>query len=223
MEKFIEYIENKDYNGLKQHWLREKGNYTDCDKQKLLYNIFLSFYKDKEYAFFRKLLKLFTDDKVNLNFSTDDYYCTLLSLAISMPSKILFNLFLEHGAKINFVGDKFAFENEESIKKELESGTERYFTCMDFANEIWGDYFILFHHWRPDIDKYSSEQSIAIDDKEMVTLPLRELVYYMEQANELHDIIITGEIIDELERNGAKRYDTMTAAERKRNMSKKMA
>ncbi|HAN77306.1 MAG TPA: hypothetical protein DCQ31_05790 [Bacteroidales bacterium] len=217
MTNFDEFIKKKDFAGFKVLWNQQKNEIPDIEKINFLAKIVQFNYSDEEFPFFSKVFKLIIDKKLNLNCSIDHPACSLLALSISVPSRILFHYFLKNGAKVNFVGDYYAFESEEFTKKEMEHGEKRYFTCLDYAEGKLFDYYLLFHYEKPNLKDFGITDCESFDKNEMVTVSKFELCYIFEQANYLHDLMLAEELVSHLKSIGAKLYDEMTDAEKKLN------
>ncbi len=207
-------VKIKDFPAFKEHWKTIKETLTLHDKQLLLYNLFASYYKERDFLLFRKILDLFIDEKISLDFTVAEYCGNLAVLSVQLCSKRLLQLLMSRNVKINHIIDAGLHDPE--LCKAGVNEADRYYTCLDFAYEQWIHFFVTFNHKRPDLNKYKLPPETDFYAKVTVNIPHAELMDYMEQAQKLHDMVATHEIIELLESYGAKRYDSMTKLEKRR-------
>jgi len=206
MENLLEHIVNLDIDGFTEEWDKLKGDFDESQKQELLKEIIAFNYDDKEFPFFQKILDSIIGDNLNLNFNTEHWAPTFLCLAVHVVSMNLFDYLLSRGADINFIGDPYAFEDDEYIRNELKLEDRRYTTCLDFgmlklSEMMNSDY----HYQRPDwtgIDTPWAE----IDPKEEITVSKRYFAYILEQSQYLYELIHLNSLIQHIKERGGKNY-----------------
>lgn len=207
-------VKNKDFPAFKKEWKIIKETLTVHERQMLLYSLFASYYQDKDIVLFKDILDLFIDDKVPLEFSVPEYRGSLTVLSVHLCSKRLLQLLMSRNVKINHIIDAGLHDLE--LCRTGVNEADRYYTCLDFAYEQWIHFFVTFNNKRPDLNKYKLSDETEFNHELIVNIPHSELMDYMEQAERLHDMVATHEIIELLEGFGAKRYDSMTKPEKRR-------
>ncbi len=206
MENLLVFIVNLDFTGFTEAWEKEKNDYDESQKQELLKEIVAFNYDDKEFSFFQKIFDLIIGDSLNLNFHTEHWAPNFLCLAVHVVSENLFDYLLSKGADINFVGDPYAFEDDEYIRNELKLEDRRYSTCLDFGvmklSDMMGS---EYHYQRPDwtgIDAPWAE----IEPSEEITVSKRYYAYLVEQSQYLYELIHLNNLIDHIRKLGGKTF-----------------
>ena len=125
-------------------------------------------------------------------------------MVILKSSLQLFEYFVRKGANINFIGDQYAYETEDSINQEtLEWGLTRYYTCLDFALLKLEDDFLIHYNF-----KVPSKEDIVHQElkEDRVVIEKEALNDLLEQAQYLKNLIFTDKIITFIKLNGGKTY-----------------
>ncbi len=208
--QLIKAIETKNFSDFEKNWTELHNCLNEADKQGLLTEILNSHYSDKDFSFYIKIFDKIIDSKVSLDFNVDHWAPTFLSLAVMKASRQLFDYFLRKGADINFIGDRYAFETEETIKREIdELEQERYSTCLDFAELKLADSLTVDYNYTvPDTKEYITSWQ-DIDGKEEITINNQEYYYLVEQSQYLHDLIHTDRLVDHIKSLGGKTYEQL--------------
>jgi len=202
----LKQIELKNYSDFENSWFHLKDKLTEREKQELLTEIVGYYYSDKHFPFFKKVLDKIIDSKVSLDFSIEHYAPTFLSLAVHVVSQQLFAYLLQQGASINFIGDCYAFETEETIKKEVGDNLHlRYSTCLDFAELVMADTLTVDYNYSVP-EKIEDITWHEIDNKEEIKVKKKEYYYLLEQSQYLHDLIHTDRLVDHIKSLGGKTY-----------------
>ncbi len=180
---------------------------SEADRQELLCDIIEAYYSHKEFGEFKKVFDVLIGDHLNLNFEIDHWAPSFLSLVIlRWPLIELLDYFIRKGADINFVADSFAFLDVEDIKQE--SQTERYQTCLDFAQMKLDDRFTSDYHFG--LPEGEPEQTAhEIDDQEEIKVNKAHYLYLVEQSHYLKDLVHTDKVIAYLKSLGAKRAEEL--------------
>jgi hypothetical protein len=207
MEKLLEFIANRDIEGFLAEYDTVKTDLDEPGKQELLSQIIAFHYDDKDFDFFRKVMDTIIGDHLNLDFHIEHWAPSFLALAVHVVSKNLFDYLLARGADLNFIGDPYAFEDDEYIRNELKLKDRGYATCLDFAEkkltEMMGaDY----HYQRPDwtgIDASWSET----EPGEEITTSKRYYAYILEQAQYLYDLVNLNRMILHIRNLGGRKYN----------------
>lgn len=178
---------------------------SEKEKQQILVTIIEDYYNHNFFSKFKKIFNLLIGDKLNLNFNINSYAPTLLSLVIQKaPSYQLFEFFINKGADLNFIGDTFAFEDEESLKFEIENySATRYQTCLDFANQKSAD--LLGNDFGFDVP---NNKSLNMKD-DNITLTKSEYLYLYNQSQYLFDVVNTERLIGFIKQIGAKTFEEL--------------
>ena len=136
----LRIIAEKDFPVFLSEWKSIKDQLTEKEKQKLIFEILEDQYSDDSFGFYVKVLDKIIESKVSLDFNIDNWAPTLLSLTVHLVSRQLFDYFLQKGASLNYIGDYYAFESDETIQREVgDSLSMRYETCLDFAENKLAD------------------------------------------------------------------------------------
>lgn len=206
MEELMDFILNRDIEGFTSTWEGNKDSFDEADKQAFLTEMIAFNYDDKEFPFFEKVLDQMIDESFNLDFNIEHWAPTFLCLSIHVVSQQLFDYLLARGAHINFIGDPYAFEDDDYIRNELKLEDRRYATCLDFAtlklSEMMGSDYT---YQRPDwtgIDAPWAE----IDPKEELTVSKRYYAYVVEQAQYLYEVIHLNQLVEHIKAKGGKSY-----------------
>jgi hypothetical protein len=206
MENLLEQISNRDLTGTLDEFEKLKNDLDEVQKQELLTQIIAYHYDEKDFDFFRKVLDVIIGDDLNLNFHIEHWAPTFLSLAVHVVSRNLFDYLLSKGADINFIGDPYAFEDDEYIRTELKIEDRRYSTCLDFAQMKLSEMMSSdYHYQRPDwtgIDAPWAE----IDPSEEITVSKRFYAYLVEQSQYLFELIHLNVLIGHIKRSGGKNF-----------------
>jgi hypothetical protein len=209
MENLFEHISNRDLSGFLAEFNNMKNDLDEIQKQELITQIIAFHYDEKDFDFFRKSMDAIIGDHLNLNFNIEHWAPTFLSLAVHVVSQNLFDYFISKGADINFIGDPYAFEEDEYIRNELKLEDRRYATCLDFARIKLADLMSTdYHYQRPDwtgIDAPWAE----IDPSEEMTVSKRFYAYLVEQSQYLYELIHLNQLIDLIIKSGGKGYSEL--------------
>lgn len=208
--KILQTINTNDILDFEKVWNGIKNDLNEKDKQELLTEILDNYYSEKKFNFFIKVFDIIIDSKVSLDFNIEHWAPTFLSLVVHKSSQQLFDYFLKKGANLNFIGDSYAFETEDTIKHEaIALKTERYATCLDFAENKLADLLTVDYNYSvPDTDEKNIHWS-NIDDQEKITIRKRDFYYLVEQSQYLHDLIHTDRLVDYIKSIGGKRYEEL--------------
>jgi hypothetical protein len=208
-DKLLRTIKSNDLNNFFVEWSIVKNQLTEKEKQDLLVDIFEYYYEEDEFPFFKNILDKIIESKVSLNFSIKYWTPTFLSIAINRTSRQLFDYLLRYGAKLNFIGDKYEGESEETIKKEVEDDNDRYSTCLDFAqlkldDMLTTDFNLAEMSWEKIKDYDPDEEPVG-----NITISKREYLQLLEQSEYLHDLIKLDRLVDHIKSLGGKEYSEL--------------
>lgn len=208
--QILKHIEKNDFDAFQSDWLNLKETLTEKEKQKLLTEILDDHYSEKNFSFFIKVFDKIIDTKISLDFSIDHWAPTLLSLVAHKASRQLFDYFLRKGATLNFIGDRYAFETEETIKREVGADlTYRFSTCLDYALLKLGDTLTVYYSYSvPETKEYVTSWQ-DINENEEITIKKQDYYYLIEQSQYLHDLIHTDRLVDHIKLLGGKTYVQM--------------
>jgi hypothetical protein len=210
-EQLIKSIEAMDFSDFEKVWADLRNSLKETDKQNVLTEIIDFHYSDKDLGFYVKVFDKIIDSKVSLDFNVDHWAPTFLSLVVMKSSRQLFDYFLRKGANINFIGDSYAFETEETIKRETEEiGIERYSTCLDFAKLKLADNLTVDYNYSVPDTKGQITPWQDIDHKEEITITKRDYYYLVEQSQYLHNLIHTDRLVDHIKSLGGKTYKQLS-------------
>ena len=209
MENLLECIQNRDIPGFIAGYDAVKSEMDESQKQELLTQIVAFYFDDKDFEFFRKVLDTIIGESLNLDFHTEHWAPSFLALSVHVVSQKLFDYLLSMGADINFVGDPYAYEDDDYIRNELKLEDRGYATCLDFAGkkltDMMGD---DYHYQLPDwkgIDQSWSE----MESGEEITMNKRYYAYILEQAQYLYDLVYLNKLIDHIRKAGGKSYEEL--------------
>lgn len=208
--EIIKAIESVNFAEFEKHWKCFGSHFSEKEKQELLTELLDNYYSEDKFSFFVKVFnKIIDSRKISLNFNIEHWAPTFLSLVVNKCSKQLFIYFCDKGADINFIGDYYAFETEETIEQELKNSETRYVTCLDFAHLKLSDLLTVdYNYSAPNKDKNINHWS-DIDENEMITISKQEFYYLIEQSQYLHDIIHLSRLIDYIKTVGGKTYEDL--------------
>lgn len=211
MTKLIEHIEQKDYEKFLLNWNKLKSDLSEIDKQHLLVEILANYYNRDYFSFYKKVFDEIIGSKLNLNFTTDHWAPTFLSLAVLVsPTLELFDYFVRKGAFINFIGDCYSFEDEETIKQEVEvMELERYSTCLDFINLKLADLFVVDYNFAPPSPENLEKSFSQKEKNKKITIGTDEYHDLLEQSEYLWDLINTDNLKDHIINSGGKTYEEL--------------
>jgi hypothetical protein len=209
MENLLEYISTRDLDGFIAGLDSIKNDLDDNQKQELLTQIIAFHYDEKDFDFFRKVMDAIIGDNLNLDFHIEHWAPSFLALAVHVVSQNLFDYLLSKGADINFIGDPYAFEDDEYVRSELKLEDRRYATCLDFAriklSEMLGN---EYHYQRPDWTGIDLSWSDT-EPKEEITISKRYYAYILEQAQYLYDLVHLNRLIEHIRKSGGKEYSEL--------------
>jgi hypothetical protein len=209
MENLLEYISNRDLPGFIAEWNNVKNDLDEVQKQELLTQIIAFNYDDKDFDFFRKVMDAIIEDNLNLNFNIEHWAPTFLCLAVHVVSKNLFDYLLSKAANINFIGDPYAFEDDEYVRTELKIEDRRYATCLDFARLKLTEMMSSEYHYQPP-DWTGIEVSwTEIEPSEEMTVSKRFYAYLVEQSQYLYELIHLNQLIEHIRKSGGKGYNDL--------------
>jgi hypothetical protein len=207
MENLLEHISNRDLTEFVAEWNNSKGDFDEAQKQELLTQIIAYHYDDKDFDFFCKVMDAITDDHMNLDFHIEHWAPTFLCLAVHVVSQNLFDYLISKGAGINFIGDPYAFEDDEYIRTELKLEDRRYATCLDFAELKLRDMMGAdYHYQKPDWTGIEAPWA-EIDASEEITVSKRFYAYLVEQSQYLYELIHLNLLIEHIRKSGGKGYN----------------
>ena len=206
MEEFLECLANFDITAFTEEWERQEANYDESMKQEFIREIIAFHYDDKEFPFFQSVLDKIIGDGLNLNCHIEHWAPTFLCLSVHVVSRNLFDYMLSKGADINFVGDPYAFEDDEYLRNELKLEDRRFTTCLDFgllkqSEMMSADY----HYQRPDWTGIEAPWA-EIDPAEEITVSKRYYAYILEQSQYLFELIHLEKLIEHIRMKGGKSY-----------------
>jgi hypothetical protein len=209
MEELLAHIDNLDLAAFSEEWEKNKNEFGEAERQELLKEIIAFHYDDKQFPFFQKILDLIIGEGLNLNFHIEHWAPSFLSLAVHVVSESLFDYLLSKNADINFIGDPYAFEDDEYIRTELKIEDRRFATCLDFAllklSEMMNS---DYNYQRPDwtgIDTPWAE----IDGSEEITIRKKYYAYILEQSQYLYELIHLNGLINHIRETGGKTYSEL--------------
>ncbi len=205
-DKLLTLIKSKDLENFLVEWSILKNQITEKEKQELLVTIIDYYYEENEFTFFKNIFEKIIESKVSLNFSIKYWTPTFLSVAVNHTSRQLFDYLLRYGAKLNFIGDKYEGESEETIKQEVRDDNDRYSTCLDFAqlkldDMLTTDFDLAEMAWDKVKDFDPNEEPIG-----NITITKREYILLLEQSEYLHDLVKLDRLVDHIKSLGGKEY-----------------
>jgi hypothetical protein len=204
MENLLAFISNHDLTGFTEDWNNRKNEFSEEQKQELISQTIAFHFDEKEFSFFQKVIDLIAENNLNLNFNIEHWAPSLLCLAVHVVSRNLFDFLLSKGADINFIIDKYAFEDEDYIRDEIKVKDERYTTCMEFASmKLEGMLTSEYHYQRPDWSEIDLPWA-EIDNSEEMTVSKRYYTYLVEQSQYLYDLVHLNEMVEHIQKLGGK-------------------
>lgn len=204
METLLELIGNRDFDAFANEWNARKGEFETEEKQELIAQTLAFQYDDKEFPFFLKVFDLVIGEGLDLNFNVEHWAPSLLCLSVHLVSRDLFDYLRSKGADVNFVCDKYAFEDEDYVKNELKVTDERYTTCLEFAEmKLEGLFTTEYHYQRPDWSGVDAPWA-EVPSEEEITVSKRYYAYLVEQSQYLHDLIHLNQLVEHIRRIGGK-------------------
>lgn len=209
MENLLEHITNRDLTGFLAEWNNLKNDLDEAQKQEILTQIIAYHYDDKDFDFFRKVMDAIMEENPNLNFNIEHWAPTFLCLAVHVVSQNLFDHLLSKGANINFIGDPYAFEDDDYIRTELKIEDRRYATCLDFAQLKLRDMMGAdYHYQQPDWTGIEASWT-EIDPSEEMKVSKRFYAYLLEQSQYLYELIHLSQLIEHIQKSGGKGYNEL--------------
>jgi len=208
--QIINHIKAKDFPSFEKEWRVLKHNLSEVDKQNLLIEILSYHYTEKVFEFYIKVFNKIIDSKVSLDFNIEHWAPTFLSLVAYQSSRQLFDYFVGKGASLNFIGDIYAFESEETIKNEVGDNLNlRYWTCLDFVGIVLADALTVDYNFHvPEVTEYDTHWSDC-NDKDEITIRKKDYYYLIHQSQYLHNLIHTDRLIDHIKSLGGKTYQQL--------------
>ena len=188
----IEKINKRDFPAFQVAWENSVSCLSITSKQELLTDI----------------VDLITVD-LCLDFNIENSAPTFLSAVAENASIPLFDYFLEKGADINFIGDSYAFETQETINLEVvENEIERYYTCLDFA-ELNVDDMLAIES--PDYENVIPEKISAedIDKNGQILIDANKYNRLVSKVNYLQDLLSANYMINHIKKRGGKSYQEL--------------
>ena len=204
MEKLIQQLEQGIYTEL-QNYI---AAFTEEERQNLLVEIIDWHYHQDKFSEYKKAFDIIIGTKLNLNFNIKDHWATTLLFLVILraPHKDIFDYFVRRGAEINFIGDSYAFDDDETIKRDVEIYLcERYETCLDFINIKLSDLFQVDYNYIVP-KKRAKGHWTECKEGDTITIEKSEYLYLHEQAEFLHDLIFTDKLRDHILDCGGKTY-----------------
>lgn len=208
-------IENMDFKVFSTNWNAIKNKLSEQEKQFLLSEIVFYHYSDQYFPFFKKVLDIIIDTKVSLNFNTDLWAPTFLSLAVDKASIRLFDFLLYKDASINFIGDRFAFDNPDNTLLDMDS-ISQFVTCLDFAELKLADALTTDYNYSVPDKEENNVSWPDIDDKKEITVKKQDYYYLLEQAQYLKDLIHTDRLIGHIKSLSGKTYQRLSQEKKSR-------
>jgi hypothetical protein len=206
MENLLEYIINRDINGFLAEYENIRNDLDEVQRQELLTQIIAFNYDEKDFEFFRKVMDPVIGEDLKLDFNIEHWAPTFLSLAAHVVSENLFNYLLSKGANINFIGDPYAFEDDEYVRSELKIEDRGYATCLDFARKKLSEMMgTEYRYQRPDWTGIEASWS-EIDPSEEMKISKRYHAYLVEQSQYLFELIHLNRLIEHIRKSGGKEY-----------------
>lgn len=200
--------------------LRRRGEFLECldvvyddfseqDKQQLLYEIINQYYNHAGYEEFIKLFDSILRDSINLNFNINHRATTFLSLVIyRAPHLKLLNYFIKKGACVNFTGDTLAFVDEKDLEfAKMHLDGCRYQTCLDFAESELNDLISKDLHFECSTPKLRLNIDDGSENMNKLLINADEYAELQAQKLYLKRIILTKRIIDYLKCIGARNFN----------------
>lgn len=209
-EKLLNAIEERNFELFASEFASIKNQLSEKEKQSLLTEIVAHYFEDDDFPFFKQVLDKIIESKVSLNFPIEHWAPTFLCLAINEFSQQLFDYLLRYGAKLNYVGDKYFNESEETIKREVEHNTMRYWTCLDFAGLKLADMLTVdFQFAEMSWDKVKDIDPEEEEPVGNITISKRVYINLLEQSKYLHDLIKLDRLVDHIKSLGGKTYEEL--------------
>jgi len=218
-DKLNSCLKQQDYSEFQNIWNVEYSILNEEKIQQVLSDLIESHYSDKDFDFYKLIFDHIVDTtNLNLNFPLQHYAPTFLSLSVYKLSVEMFKYFLAKGADVNYIGDVYAFEDQESIKREVEEHEfDRYSTCLDFAETVRDDMLSIDYNFSPpdwsNVDKHFE----LIDNDDMITVSKKEYVMLKYQAQYLDDLIILDSFVDLIRSKGGKTYDQLVSSHKNKD------
>lgn len=168
-------------------------------------------YSDKDFSFFIRVFDKIVESKASLDFNIDHWAPTFLSLVAMKGSQQLLDHFLRKGAKINFIGDMLAHENEAVLGTNYPE-IERYSTCLDFLQLKFSDALTVNYNYIATTHEENAISRQDVDSQELVSIKKREYCDLVEQLHYLRDLVRTASLIDYAKSVGGNTYAELTSA-----------
>jgi len=206
METLIELLKQEKHEEFLLELSKRIKKCSEKERQELLVEIIDYYYHRDKFSEYKKVFDIIIGSKLNLNFNIDHWAPSFLSLVVlRTPYMQLFDYFVQKGADINFIGDSYFFDDAETIKKEVKLQSERYMTCLDFAENKLADIFVIdynYHIPKKEIEGHWTDYK----DEDTMTLTKSEYLYLHEQSEFLFDLIQTDKLTDHIKKCGGKTY-----------------
>jgi hypothetical protein len=205
----LKNIEDLDFMAFCANWKQIKHQLSEQEKQFLLTEIVFYHYSDKYFGFFVKILDKIIDSKISLNFNTDLWSPTFLSLAVDKASRKLFDYLIYKGAAINFVGDRLAFDTPGDTMLGMDA-LSQFATCLDFAElKLANSLTTSYNYSVPDTGE-NDKSWPDIDNKEEIAVKKQDYYYLVEQAQYLKELVHTNRLIEHIKSLSGKTYQLLS-------------
>lgn len=210
IQQLNEILELKRYDDFFSSLPKIVSELTEEERQELLVDLITYHYDRELFSDFKKAFDLIIGSKLNLNFNIEQWAPTFLSLIVSVsPERKLFDYFIKKGANINYIGDSYAFEDEETIKREVEYDSQRYFTCLDFVELKLADLIVVDYNYCPPTREELEKSHKNQGNNKNITISASEYHHLLEQSQYLWDLIYTNKIKDHIISSGGKTYSEL--------------
>lgn len=179
-------------------WQVLEPHLSEREKQEFLIILIDGHYHHHYFVYFKTLLDIILHQRINLNFSIDHWAPTFLSLAIEKASRPLFDYLVGKGAQINFIGDRNLFDADPN----LEDGSERYWTALDYATIKVADMMSIDYN-------YAVPESLCDcleESNEQIVISKALYCDLLEQAVYLQKLIRIDNIADHIASIGGKHF-----------------
>lgn len=210
----VKHIKSKDFDAFLADFEKFIVNASRRRIQNFLIHIIDGHYNDFDFDFYVKIFDVIIDKDLPLDSNIKHYAPTFLSLAVDTSSRKLFDYFLQKGAGINFIGDRYAFETKKIIKKEVgDNLLMRYYTCLDYAGlkyaNATSDDFI--YNLPEEAVRHRCGDDCFSKEMKRIEITVKKCHYcdLLEQVEYLHGLINTGHLIDHIKSLGGKTYEEL--------------
>ncbi|HOY30272.1 MAG TPA: hypothetical protein PKW80_00185 [Bacteroidales bacterium] len=207
----VKHIKSKDFDAFLADWEKFIVNASRRRIQNFLINIIDGHYNDFDFDFYVKIFDVIIDKDLPLDCNIKHYAPTFLSLAVDKSSRKLFDYFLQKGAGIDFIGDRYSFETKKFIKKEVGDDLMiRDYTCLDFAELKYADATSVDFDFKlpEEAVRHRCGDDCRSEKMKTIEITVKKCHYcdLLEQVEYLHGLINTGYLIDYIKSLGGKTY-----------------